>query len=127
MERGKVIVKVLENVKSRGVEINERLVKCPRNTAPYILANILKLFPSSFLKTAIIGKTFSYVVSAFDNNISLFMRSSSNTNSTFVLDDAILDQSYISREGVAITMSWCTFFYKKVGGDGGGLLFRTEQ
>ena len=47
------------------------LVKCPRNTAPYILSNTLKWFLSSSPKTTIIGMTFSYVISAFDSNISL--------------------------------------------------------
>ena len=46
------------------------LIKCPRNTAPNILANILKLFPSSSLNTTIIGTTFSYVITAFDGNFS---------------------------------------------------------
>ena len=36
--------------------------------------------------------TFSYVVSAFDSNFSLFIRSSSNINSISGLDDVILDQ-----------------------------------
>ena len=67
------------------------LAKCPRNTAPYIHANILKLFPASTLNTTIISATFSYVFSALDGNFSLVMRSVSNTDSTSGLDDAILD------------------------------------
>ena len=68
------------------------LVKCPTNTAPYILADILKLFPSSSLNTTIISVTFRYSVSDFDGNFSLSIRSSSNTNSKSGLNDAILDQ-----------------------------------
>ena len=68
------------------------LVKFPRNTVTYIHVNVLKLFPSSSLNTTIIGMTFSYILSAFDNNISIFMRSSSNTNSKSGLGDAISDQ-----------------------------------
>ena len=65
----------------------------PRNTVFYILANILKLFPSSTLNATIIGTTFIYVVSTSDGNFILFMPSSSNANSKFGLDDAILDQN----------------------------------
>ena len=69
------------------------LVQCPRNTAPYMLANILELFSSFSLNTAVIGTTFSYVVIAFDGNFLLCMRSFSNANSNSGLDDAIVDQN----------------------------------
>ena len=67
-------------------------MKCPSDTAPYILANILKLFPSSSINTTIIGTTFSHVVISL-TAISLFlMRSSNNAASKSGLDDVILDQ-----------------------------------
>ena len=57
---------------SQGIAINgKELVKCPRNTAPHILVNILKLFPVSPLNTTITNTTFSYIVSGFDGNFSL--------------------------------------------------------
>ena len=48
------------------------LVKCPRNTTPYILVNLLKLFLSSSLNTPIIGTTFYNVVSVLDGNFSFY-------------------------------------------------------
>ena len=78
---------------SRGVAINGGLVKSPRNTAPYILANIPKLLPSSSLHTTITGTSFSFVFSAFDGNFFLLLHPSSNLNSKSGLDDAILDQN----------------------------------
>ena len=68
-------------------------VACPRNTAPYILANILKLLLSSPLNATITGTIFIYFVSIADGNSFLFMRSSSNANSKSGLVDAILDQN----------------------------------
>ena len=68
------------------------MVACPRNTASYILANIVKLFPSSSLNATIFGMTFIYVVSTSDGNFFLYMCSSSNINSKSGLVDAILDQ-----------------------------------
>ena len=69
-----IVVGLEKSVKQNnlGVAVNWGLVKCSRNTAPYILANILKLFPSSSLNTTIIGTTFSYVVSAFEGNFSFY-------------------------------------------------------
>ena len=63
-----------------------------KHSVSYILANILKLFPSSTLNVTIIGTTFIYVVSTSDGNTFLFMRSSSNANSKFGLDAPILEQ-----------------------------------
>ena len=45
------------------------MVKYPRNTAPYILPNILKCFHHS-VNATIIGATFSYVVIASEGNCS---------------------------------------------------------
>ena len=67
--------------------------KCPRNTAPYKLANTLELFPSRSLNTTIIGTTFSCVLGAFDGNSSLVKRSSSNVSFKPGLKDTILDQN----------------------------------
>ena len=69
------------------------LVKYLGSTAPYVLANALKLFPSSSLNIAIIGMTFSYIVSSFDGSFSLLMCSSGNTSSRLGLDDAMLDKT----------------------------------
>jgi len=78
---------------SWGVTMNGGLIKCPRNTATYILVNRLKVFSSSSLNNTIIGTTFSYIVSALDGSFSLFMHSSSNANSKSGLNDVILDQN----------------------------------
>jgi len=48
------------------------VVACPRNTVSYILANILKSFPSSSLNATIIGNTFIYVVGPSDGNSSFY-------------------------------------------------------
>ena len=79
-------------LKSWGVTVNRGLVKYSRNTAPYILANILKLFPSSSLNSTIIGMIIA-ILSILFKAISLFMCSSSNTSFKSGLDDAILDQN----------------------------------
>ena len=62
-----------ENLKlnSYGATINRGVVKCPRNTASYILSTVLKLFPSSSLNTTITGMIVKYVFSAFDCNFFL--------------------------------------------------------
>ena len=53
---------------SWGIVISKVLVKYGRNTDPYILASILKVFPSFSLSATIIGTTFSYAVSMFGRN-----------------------------------------------------------
>ena len=69
------------------------VASCPRSLAPYIPANILKLFLSSSLNITIIVVGFSHAVSAFDSNLLFFMCSSSNTNSKSGLGDVIMDQN----------------------------------
>ena len=94
--RGMVIVGSLEKSidKLPGGRIKRGgVVTCPRNIVSYIVANTLKLFPSSSLNGVIIGMTSVYVVSTSDGNYFLFMRSSSNATSKSGLDDAILDQN----------------------------------
>ena len=76
-----------------GGRSKRRVVTCPRKTAPYTIANVLKLLPSSSLNVIVIGTTFIYVVSASDGNFFFSMRSSSNANSKSGLEDAILDQN----------------------------------
>ena len=50
--------------KGFAIDVEGGLVKCPRNTAPDILATILKLVPSSSLNITANSATFNYVVIA---------------------------------------------------------------
>ena len=61
-----------KNLKLGGRNKRGGLEKCPRNTAPYILSDMVKLLPSPSFNTTIICTTFSYVVSVYLTAISLF-------------------------------------------------------
>ena len=79
---------------SRGAAINKRAGKMSQKHSSLHNCQHTETVSIIFsLNTIIIGTTFSYVVSAIDDNFSLFMRSSSNENSNSRLGDAILDRN----------------------------------
>ena len=68
------------------------LAKFPRNTATYVLKNMLTVSTSATLNDIMNDTTFSYVLNASDSKISLIMRSSTSANFKSGLDDAILGE-----------------------------------
>ena len=104
------------------VALNGGLVMCPRNAAPYTLFNIIKVFPSSSLNATIIGTAFSYIAGAFDSYFSHFhlamqILGLNSLNLVFCqlvwVGKCHLGSKLICR-GVAIIVSWCKCFQKKL-------------